>query len=267
MKFVTLSAPIAPAIERRNGSLIHPLPFHPRRASDYAWLDRLRDQEPRVHISAPLIASALIHAFLLACLSHGFPRPSRYDRIIEVDLTGPYEIVPEALTHWAKPVRKGSPESTGKTLGKEIPKNEPSSRLPSASSTQPPSRPSATANETLDLDARRGSLTGSPEGAEVALIYLTSVPKLMNEHELAESLRRYYPEAERQAGHEASVVLDLHINAQGVVAHAVLIQPGGQAFDQAAIRVAKLFRFSPAQIGNKSVAVRIRQTIRFQLDG
>ena len=252
--------------ERRISLCSRPLSFRPRRASDYDWFKDLAEDPPEVFLWHPFLLSGILHAAVLILLYHGSLRfySSRIDPI-EVDLSSPYEIVPENLAQWSRPVRKGDPDSQGRAVQEKPPQAPPAAE----SDRLAPSKPRAS---TLGADvgdktsARHGSLTGSPEGAEIALVSLTSLPKLINRQELAAGLRRYYPETERRAGHEASVVLDLHIGAGGEVSHAEIVRSAGPAFDAAAIQVARLFRFRPARIGDKPVPVMLRQTISFRLE-
>ena len=252
--------------ERRADLWAGPLPFRPRRASDYAWLEHFADVPPTALLWRPLLLSGILHGIVLLLVCHSsFHVYASSAEPIEVDLRGPYEVVPADLARWSRPIRKGDPDSQGRAVQEKRPQAPPAAE----SNPLAPSKPRAS---TLGADmgdktlARQGSLTGSLEGAEIALVSLTSLPKLINRQELSAGLRRYYPETERRAGHEASVVLDLHINAAGEVSHAEIVRSAGPAFDVAAIQIAKLFRFSPAHIGDKPVPVMLRQTISFRLE-
>jgi len=242
-------------LERRKILCVGQLPFRPRRASDYAWARDLANEPPDVLIWHPFLLSGILHAAVLLLLCHcSFCFHSSRIDPIEVDLTGPYEVVPAGLTRWSKPTRKGIPEGSGKAL--EAPAH-PSSVGVSQDSPH---------DSSLDTEARKGSITGAQASAEVALISLTAFPKLINRQDLSASLRRFYPEAERRAGQEGSVVLDLHVSSAGDVTQTDVVRSGGLAFDQPAIQVAKLFQFSPARVGDKPVPVRLRQTISFRLE-
>lgn len=108
-----------------------------------------------------------------------------------------------------------------------------------------------------------GDGTGS---GEVDWVYLTGLPKMLNRDELLRSLRRYYPEQERLAGREGQVWLDVHIDKSGNVSAVEVVTSAGQLFDDAAKKVIRAARFSPARVGENSVAVKIRQPISFQLE-
>ena len=95
---------------------------------------------------------------------------------------------------------------------------------------------------------------------------LSRIPQLLNLSDLNVILQRFYPEEERAASHEGTVVLDLHIDADGHVAAVDIVQSAGSDFDEAARRAAKLLRFTPAFLGSQRVAVKMRQAIQFKLE-
>jgi TonB family protein len=95
---------------------------------------------------------------------------------------------------------------------------------------------------------------------------LSRLPQLLNLSDLGAILKRFYPEEARTQGRESTVVLDLHIDGEGHVTNADVVQSGGADFDAAAQRVVKLLRFTPAFLGSQRVAVKMRQAIRFKLE-
>jgi TonB family protein len=110
-----------------------------------------------------------------------------------------------------------------------------------------------------------GSDYGVPNGTGSGGSGLLQFPKLLNRDELLANLRRFYPESERSAGHEASVKVYLHIGTDGKVDPVDIAASAGAAFDSAAIKVAQHMLFSPA-IGPKGpVAVKLPQIIIFRL--
>ena len=102
---------------------------------------------------------------------------------------------------------------------------------------------------------------GVPEGDGIV-----SYPKLLNRDEISGLLRRHYPERERRAGREGTVVLALHVGVDGKVGSTEVLQSAGRAFDRAAAEVAKLMRFEPAMSGKRPVAVKLPQTVVFQIE-
>jgi len=74
----------------------------------------------------------------------------------------------------------------------------------------------------------------------------------------------YPPEAQKK-GIEGNVVLQLDISDTGQVSRAVVVNPAGHGFDEAATEAALRFRFSPAQRDGKPVAARILYRYNFTL--
>ncbi len=88
---------------------------------------------------------------------------------------------------------------------------------------------------------------------------VTQMPRIKKE------IRAQYPEAARNAKVEGPVVLDILINANGVVVDVKVISGLGYGLDEAATNAIKLFEFEPAQVQGQKVAVKIRYTYRFEL--
>jgi len=108
-----------------------------------------------------------------------------------------------------------------------------------------------------------------PEDADdgnAGLVGLTRLPVLLNLGDLREILRRFYPEDARDAGREATVVLDLHVDESGRVTSVDVYRSAAPHFDAAAKRAGMLLRFSPAFMGEKRVPVKLRQAIKFTLE-
>jgi protein TonB len=89
---------------------------------------------------------------------------------------------------------------------------------------------------------------------------VSSMPKL------AEEVRVPYPPEARRKGIEGPVVMDLLIDATGHVREATLLQGPDESLNQAALAAVKGFRFTPALVQDKPVAVRIRYAYRFVLE-
>ena len=96
-------------------------------------------------------------------------------------------------------------------------------------------------------------------------IKLDRFPKLINKKEILRLLRKNYPPAEREAGINSRVIVDLHLDAQGMVTGVDIAGSGGEHFDVAAKLVAPKMRFQPALINAVPIAVKIRQSILFKL--
>jgi TonB family protein len=110
-----------------------------------------------------------------------------------------------------------------------------------------------------------GADYGTPNGIGEGGVPLVSFPRLLNLDEVLKNLRRFYPESERRAGHEGQVLVGLHIGTDGRVGSVDVLRSAGPAFDAAAQAVGRLMLFSPALSRSGPVAVRMRQTMVFQL--
>jgi TonB family protein len=75
-----------------------------------------------------------------------------------------------------------------------------------------------------------------------------------------------YPESAKKQGLQGPVVMDLLIDETGLVRQVTLVKGIEESLDSAALAAAKSFQFSPGQVGEKSVAVKIRYTYRFVLE-
>lgn len=78
-------------------------------------------------------------------------------------------------------------------------------------------------------------------------------------------VRPEYPPEAREARQEGSVVLDALIDAAGTVRQVTVLE-GPEVFRGPALAAMKQFRFKPALVDGKPVAVRIRYTLRFRLE-
>lgn len=115
---------------------------------------------------------------------------------------------------------------------------------------------------------------GSGEGADEGVAGgrghggtpLKAFPRLLNADEVLANLRRYYPESERAANREGDVLALIHIGADGEVSSVDVRRSAGPAFDEAARKVGKLMRFSPAiGLDGRPVPVALPQPIQFRL--
>ncbi len=146
---------------------------------------------------------------------------------------------------------------------------------PKTQETAKAAEPAATPGGTIDGTGTAAKLGGSGDGSNEGVPGGTGTgaggtvdvnPKLLNRDEIITNRRRFYPENERQAGREATVVVDLHISADGAVTAVDIVSTGGMSFDRAAREIARFMKFSPARVKGGAVAVKIRQAIPFKLE-
>lgn len=75
-----------------------------------------------------------------------------------------------------------------------------------------------------------------------------------------------YPKGARQRGEQGDVVLEIRVNAAGIVDRVDIVSPSGfSELDEAAVRAARAARFTPAKSGGSAVASTARLTLTFKL--
>ncbi len=94
---------------------------------------------------------------------------------------------------------------------------------------------------------------------------MTVRPSLTNERDVQRALEREYPPILRDAGIGGTVHVHFFINEEGVVERTLVQQTSGHtSLDDAALRVANIFKFTPAMNLDKVVPVWISFPITFQ---
>jgi TonB family protein len=91
-------------------------------------------------------------------------------------------------------------------------------------------------------------------------------PRLTKPPKLVKFVEAPYPESEKAAGEQASVILQIAIGQDGTVTDAKVIQSAGAAFDQAALEAVRGFVFEPAEIDDKPAQIRIQYRYDFVLE-
>jgi len=97
---------------------------------------------------------------------------------------------------------------------------------------------------------------------------MTVRPEITNRSEVQQALMREYPPILRDAGIGGQVVVWLFISDEGTVLDSRIAVSSGQAtLDAAALRVAAVFRFTPAMNRDRVVQVWIQLPITFAVQG
>ena len=100
--------------------------------------------------------------------------------------------------------------------------------------------------------------------AEPTFTPFTERPELLNEEEVQQALEEQYPPTLRGAGIGGRVVVQFFIDAEGEVQRTLLARTSGhEEFDSAGMRVARVFRFSPARNLGEEVSVWIAIPVTF----
>ncbi len=120
----------------------------------------------------------------------------------------------------------------------------------SAPSTTTPLSPSASSKESTN-SAYDGPISEEYEVGEM--------PVLLNE------VRVPYPAEAKAKGISGNVLFDLVISPEGKVAESKVISSPDPSLSTAAMAAIKEFRFKPAKMADKPVAIRIRYSYRFIL--
>ncbi|MBI4377130.1 MAG: TonB family protein [Elusimicrobia bacterium] len=236
----------------------------------------LPDPQP---FSRCLAVSGTLHLafFLIAGGIGGWgPKPPP----LEIDLTrpfigtGPAKLgAPKAKAPQAKGPALPAEEPGRQQLTPEPPKDWtlPGPKTQEIIKPQPPQatpggETGGTGTSPLPGGSGQGADYGVPGGMGSGGSPLSRFPQLLNRDEVLANLRRFYPESERRAGREGTVIVKIHIDEQGGVAAVDVVSSAGWAFDGAAKEVAKLMRFSPAlSLSGKPLAVRVPQSMVFRL--
>jgi TonB family protein len=140
-------------------------------------------------------------------------------------------------------------------------------------------------------DMDRGRIEGSPDGRALVLVVIqcdedrerdfdrepdlsagpvftpmTVRPEIRNRREVQAALMREYPPTLRDAGIGGTVVVWFLISEEGTVLERRVSEGSGQTqLDEAALRVADVFTFSPAMNRDRIVPVWILLPITFQV--
>ncbi len=188
-----------------------------------------------------ILESLLIHLALLGVTALWFVRPEQVREEIPVELTEFKRLV-ESPRATAKPAVKSNPQS--------IP-------MPGATGKASQDAKSAANPQGALIPGAETDWTGEPLAEEFEV---GELPVLVNEVKVP------YPAEAKRRRVQGNVVFDLVVGSDGGVKSAkALISPAPE-LTEAALGAVRRFRFKPARIGDKSVAIRIRYTYRFVLE-
>lgn len=92
-----------------------------------------------------------------------------------------------------------------------------------------------------------------------------SAQTLTRPPEIARFVEAEYPPSALEAREEASVLVELTIDAAGRVTEAIVVTSGGEAFDAAALEAVRQFEFVPAEFDGVPGPIRIQYQYNFTL--
>lgn len=130
--------------------------------------------------------------------------------------------------------------------------------LPKSQALNTDSAKSEESNPAPSENTEVGSDFGEP--GVTAIHEVTHFPKVSRE------IKAVYPAQAKEARIDGPVVLDVVIDAEGVVRQVELVSGPGFGLNESAMAALKEFKFQPAFKDSKAVAVQIRYTYRFKLD-
>ncbi|HEX5724158.1 MAG TPA: energy transducer TonB [Longimicrobiaceae bacterium] len=169
------------------------------------------------------------------------------------------------------------PASTGETLEiQQPPQNPPPAILPPRV-TDVPVNPAEYSGQG-PIGQRIGPPSTNPPGptggngtggsAPYTSDMVHELPRIANEREAQNVLRRSYPTLLRNAGVEGRVMLQAVIDENGVVVpgSVTVVSATHESFAEAALRAIERFRFRPAKVDGRSVAVMISIPVDWTLE-
>lgn len=192
-----------------------------------------------------MIAATVAHFVFFAVLDFGEPEDvsMSMDEIITMDIPPEVEIPPppEAIARPATPVVTSAVIDEDITIAPVTFDENPVENLP-----PPP-------------DEVETDISSAP-----AFTPYTVGPSITNRSEVARALEREYPPLLRDAGIGGTTVVWFFIDEEGAVRNQeVNTSSGHQALDEAALRVAPVFEFTPALNRDKAVPVWVSLPITF----
>jgi TonB family protein len=110
-----------------------------------------------------------------------------------------------------------------------------------------------------------GAVRAQPTDAQPSVQGSAASSRAVTDPELVEFVPAEYPAEARERGIDATVVLVLTIDTEGLVSSAEVLEPAGRGFDEAAVLAAKRFRFKPARRGDRPVRSKLVYRYRFEL--
>ncbi|HSL70938.1 MAG TPA: energy transducer TonB [Longimicrobiales bacterium] len=203
-------------------------------------------------LSVVLHALVIIPLVLLSARTVAPPQERVYPFILEAPLAPPADV---ARQQGGGPVG-GSPVPAPPAVDLPMPPDIIPDRLP------PRGLPLGERPDLFrDVPAPSRSVPGGPGRTGTGenptdFVPITVVPELLNRVEIARMLERLYPVQFQQAGIGGTVVVWLRLDESGAVMEARIKRGSGHgALDDAALRIARSARFSPAF--NRDVRVKV----------
>jgi protein TonB len=213
---------------------------------------------------SPLQLSFIVHLFFAGLILFFLQIPSSENDVIQV----PIEISePQEVQNLAEINEK--PKVVLKSVNEPLKSQAPSREVFGMN------RNSYTDDSVADNEAvvaKKGNTITKESDKEILLDSdADSLPTPTEEYLVSEmpsvlkEVRPSYPIEAKEKRQEGAVVMDILIDDKGDVRQASIID-GPNIFLKVALEAIKKFKFRPARVEGKSVAVKIRYTLRFELE-
>lgn len=163
---------------------------------------------------------------------------------------------------------KENPKVVLKSVNEPVPENKPVREIFGAS------RDSYTESDAGDegVEAKKGNTLAKEvdktvlQDSDVGSLPTPTEEYLVSEMPVVLSeIRPVYPKEAKEKQLEGAVALDVLIDDQGLVRQVSVIE-GPEIFRAGAVEAMKKFKFKPAKVDGKPVAVRIRYLLNFKLE-
>ena len=131
-------------------------------------------------------------------------------------------------------------------------------------------KPKTTSAPSLSLSTESTTLASSSSNSQNTDNSLP--PGVYEDYEAAELpvllnlVKIRYPVEAKAKGIQGSVVFKLVVNAEGVVTQAVVLSSPSELLSKPALDAVRQFKFKPARLNDKAIAIQFRYTYRFELE-
>ncbi len=213
-----------------------------------------------------LLKSTVIHV-LAVCLFLGMVLISRAPeraplvefRVIEApQKLKVSKVMPLNAAPIAPPIKKAPPKKKKKKKGREVFGVNKNSQTSDSTTALKTKKGNTVAKAVDQKKLKKGDEEALPIPEEEYLV--SAMPRVIAE------FRAPYPDEAKKIAIEGKVVMDVLVDAKGDVRKVTLVNGPGFGLNEAAIESMKQFKFAPAKIGERAVAVVIRYGINFVLE-
>lgn len=168
------------------------------------------------------------------------------------------KVMPLNAAPIANPIKKVPPKKKKKKKGREVFGVNKNSQTTDSATALKTKSGNTVAKAVDQKKLKKGDEEALPIPEEEYLV--SAMPRVISE------FRAPYPDEAKKNAIEGKVVMDVLVDAKGDVRKVTLVSGLGFGLNEAAIESMKKFKFAPAKIGERAVAVVIRYGINFILE-